>query len=119
MIYILHFDRPYQHARHYIGFTESDDVMDRVREHGTVNGSRLLQVVKAAGIGWTVSRILAGDRKRERQIKQNRGGRYCPLCQQERLAQRAGKPSSPAPGKSEHEETAPPAGPGWLRSDPQ
>ena len=27
IVYLLHFDRPYQHARHYTGWT-GDDVLD-------------------------------------------------------------------------------------------
>ena len=28
VIYMLHFDRPYKHARHYVGWT--DDLLDRL-----------------------------------------------------------------------------------------
>jgi hypothetical protein len=40
-----------------------------------------LQVVKAAGITWTLARTWPGDRNRERQLK-NQGGasRRCPAC---------------------------------------
>ena len=37
-IYLLHFDRPYRHARHYTGWTE--DLLDRLDRHaaGTAHG---------------------------------------------------------------------------------
>jgi predicted GIY-YIG superfamily endonuclease len=78
-VYLLHFDRPYEHAKHYIGWT--DDLEARLGLHAKGQGARLLAVVKAAGIGWQLARTWTGDRHRERQIK-NQGGasRCCPLC---------------------------------------
>ena len=76
VIYMLHFDRPYRHARHYVGWT--DDLLDR---HATGYGARLVAVIWAAGIGFTLVRICEGTRRTERAIK-NAGGavRYCPVC---------------------------------------
>jgi predicted GIY-YIG superfamily endonuclease len=79
-VYLLHFDRPYKHARHYCGW--ASDVDARLAEHAAGRGARLLQVVQAAGIGWSLARTWPGvTRVRERQIK-NQGGasRYCPAC---------------------------------------
>ncbi len=78
-IYLLHFSQPYQHARHYTGWTLN--LADRLAAHEQGNGSRLLAVAKAAGIGFTLARTAHGDRHKERAIK-NAGGqvRYCPLC---------------------------------------
>lgn len=78
-VYLLHFDKPYKHARHYIGW--ADDLGKRLKAHGTKEGARLLQVLRAEGIGWQLARTWPGDRYRERQIK-NMGGasRACPLC---------------------------------------
>jgi predicted GIY-YIG superfamily endonuclease len=78
-VYLLHFDRPYKHARHYIGW--ADDLDKRLAVHGTRHGARLLQVLRAEGIGWTLARTWPGDRYRERQIKTQGGAsRACPLC---------------------------------------
>ncbi len=33
VIYMLHFDRPYQHAQHYVGWT--DDLLDRLDQHAS------------------------------------------------------------------------------------
>jgi predicted GIY-YIG superfamily endonuclease len=79
MVYLLHFDRPYRHARHYCGWTTN--VPERLATHATGRGARLLEVVAADGIGWQLARIWIGNRHRERAIK-NQGGlsRSCPLC---------------------------------------
>jgi hypothetical protein len=79
VIYMLHFDRPYRHARHYVGWT--DDLLHRLSRHATGNGARLVEVIWAAGIGFTLVRICEGTRHTERAIK-NAGGavRYCPVC---------------------------------------
>jgi hypothetical protein len=78
-VYLLHFDRPYKHARHYIGW--ADDLGKRLAVHGTKHGARLLAVLRAEGIGWQLARTWPGDRNRERQIKTQGGAsRVCPLC---------------------------------------
>jgi predicted GIY-YIG superfamily endonuclease len=78
-VYLLHFDQPYRHARHYIGWTT--DLAARLAEHARGQGARLLAVVREAGITWRLARTWPGDRRRERQIK-NQGGaaRCCPCC---------------------------------------
>lgn len=82
MIYLLHFDTPYKHARHYIGYTNRDGYEARLAEHKSGHGARILQIVAAAGIGWTVARTWAdGTRKQERKLKNRHGAaRFCPLC---------------------------------------
>lgn len=78
-IYLLHFDQPYKHARHYTGWTS--DLDTRLADHKSGHGARLLAVLKTEGIGWKLARTWTGTRARERQIK-NQGGasRRCPLC---------------------------------------
>lgn len=78
-VYLLHFDRPYRHARHYTGWTA--DLAARLAEHSVGRGARLLQVVTDAGIGWTLARTWTGSKARERQLKRQGGAsRYCPCC---------------------------------------
>lgn len=79
LVYLLHFDRPYRHAKHYTGFTHDLDA--RITCHITGNGARLLQVVQTHGIGWQLARTWPGTRATERALK-NQGGasRRCPLC---------------------------------------
>jgi predicted GIY-YIG superfamily endonuclease len=67
-VYLLHFERPYRHARHYCGWTTN--LPDRLAEHGAGRGARLLAVISEAGIGWQLARTWTeATRARERQIK--------------------------------------------------
>jgi hypothetical protein len=84
VIYMLHFDRPYRHARHYVGWTE--DLFDRLDAHANGHGARLVAVIWHAGIGFTLIRICEGTRHRERAIK-HAGG-----------ATGTARPASPGPG---------------------
>lgn len=85
VIYLIHFDRPYVSANgkgragHYLGWTT--DLAARLEAHRHGKGARLMEVIKAAGIGWALARTWPGDRKRERELK-NMGGasRRCPHC---------------------------------------
>ena len=81
-VYLLHFERPYQHARHYTGWTTN--LESRLNAHACGRGARLLEVVTNAGITWTLARTWKGPRALERSIK-NRGGasRVCPICREE------------------------------------
>lgn len=77
-IYLLHFSRPYKHATHYLGWTLNLDA--RLAEHKKGRGARLLEVVAAEGITWTLARTWEGDRYRERAFKQRGKGKICPIC---------------------------------------
>jgi predicted GIY-YIG superfamily endonuclease len=78
-VYLLHFDRPYAHARHYTGWTS--DLTARLAEHANGHGARLPAVVRSAGIGWELARTWTGTRALERSLKRRHGAsRYCPLC---------------------------------------
>lgn len=78
-VYLLHFDRLYQHARHYTGW--ADDLLDRLERHARGHGSRLMNVISQAGIGFVLVRTCEGTRATERAIKNDGGAvRYCPLC---------------------------------------
>lgn len=82
-VYLLHFDRPYAHARHYLGWAGGgpDGLARRLAEHDAGRGARLLTVVQGAGIGWTLARTWTGTRARERQPKRQGGAsRCCPSC---------------------------------------
>jgi predicted GIY-YIG superfamily endonuclease len=84
VIYMLHFDRPYRHAKHYVGWAA--DLLDRLDQHVTGHGARLIAVIWQAGIGFTLIRICEGTRSRERAIK-NDGG-----------APRSARPAPPGRG---------------------
>jgi predicted GIY-YIG superfamily endonuclease len=78
-VYLLHFDRPYAHAAHYTGWTTN--LAARLAEHANGTGARLLAVVAASGIGWTLARTWTGTKAVERALKRQGGAsRRCPLC---------------------------------------
>jgi len=78
-IYLLHFDKPFRHATHYLGW--ADDLHDRLAKHGTSAGANLLWHVRRAGITWRCARTWTGDRFRERRLKSQGGkARMCPIC---------------------------------------
>ena len=79
VIYLLHFTRPYRHARHYTGWTP--DLAARLARHRQGHGARLIAVITAAGIDFQLARTTTGTRADERAIKKAGGARrYCPLC---------------------------------------
>ena len=78
-VYLLHFQKPYKHARHYLGFT--DDLEQRLAAHRAGNGARLVEVITQAGIEFKLARTWNGGRDLERRLKKWHGGnRLCPLC---------------------------------------
>jgi hypothetical protein len=80
-VYLLHFDRPYRHARHYLGWAAAGHLDSRIAAHRSGQGARLMAVITAAGIGFDLARTWPGGRPRERQIKRQGGAsRCCPLC---------------------------------------
>lgn len=79
MIYLLHFDRPLHHARHYLGYAQ--DVEARVKRHWKGHGSRLVRAVMEAGIWVRVVRTWEGDRNLERRLHNRKNTpQLCPEC---------------------------------------
>lgn len=80
VVYLLHFATPYAHARHYTGWTT--DLPTRLATHETGAGARLLAVIVAHGIGFSLARTWPdATRSRERALKRQGGAsRRCPLC---------------------------------------
>ena len=82
-LYLLHFERPFKHAKHYLGWAEDDEAMARrIQKHREGKGANLMKYVKLAGIDFVVARTWAvGSRRKERSIKKQGGlGRCCPIC---------------------------------------
>lgn len=80
-VYLLHFDRPYMHALHYLGWTRAGRLDERLAEHRAGQGARLMAVIKEAGIGFELARTWPGPRALERQLKRrHKIRRACPLC---------------------------------------
>lgn len=84
VLYILHFDRPYYHARHYLGST--GDLKKRVSHHmyGHGSGAALTDAIRRAGIGFVVADAWPGNQDREYQLKNHYKNtpRLCPICKE-------------------------------------
>jgi hypothetical protein len=84
-LYLLHFDRPLAHARHYLGWSASMvSLHKRVDHHyaGT-SGARLMSALFKAGISFTLARTWEdGTKADERRMKQRGHARMCPICRE-------------------------------------
>lgn len=79
-VYLLHFEPPYEHAAHYLGW--SNDVQRRTQHHlaGTGN-SPLVNAALAAGCRVVVARVWHGaTRTFESRLKKHGKSRVCPMC---------------------------------------
>ena len=94
MIYLIHFDRPLHHARHYLGYCADGTLEVRLIRHRAGRGARLLAVLRELNIGWRVVRVFDGDRHFERRLKATASTRLCPVCRtrpaQPRMPKRPG-----------------------------
>lgn len=83
VVYLIHFERPYKHARHYLGVTSN--LNRRLSQHRNGTGARLMEVISAAQINWEIVRTWNGGHELERKLKAwNNSCRLCPICKQER-----------------------------------
>jgi hypothetical protein len=82
VVYLVHFDSPLSHARHYVGFCEREDGLDsRFEYHAKGRGSRLLAALTKAGGKFTLVRLWRGTRNDERALKRRKNTpAYCPRC---------------------------------------
>jgi predicted GIY-YIG superfamily endonuclease len=96
LVYLVHFERPYHHARHYVGFT--DDVERRMEEHRAGAGARLLAALVRAGVAFTVVFTWPGaSRAFERKIHSyKKSWVLCPTCRGSTRYARAYAPRDPA-----------------------
>lgn len=78
-VYLIHFSRPYHHARHYIGFTSDYKVRFALHKQG--KAARLTQVVVDSGIKLRLVRVWIGGRTFERRLKNRKNAKLlCPIC---------------------------------------
>lgn len=83
MVYLIHFERAYRHARHYIGFVaDKRNLQRRIEHHRAGRGARLLKAVADSNIAFDVVRTWPdGDRTFERRLKNRKETpRLCPVC---------------------------------------
>ena len=83
IIYLLHFDQPYKHARHYMGWAMDQEHLEARLDRHRRGKSKvaLMRAVANARIGFRVARTWEGTLDRERQLKKwKMTPRLCPLC---------------------------------------
>lgn len=82
-VYVLHFNEPYAHARHYVGCTR--DIRGRLITHAQGRGANLIRVILDAGVGFRLGAMGCTNvrtlRKIERQVKDWKGpAAFCSIC---------------------------------------
>jgi hypothetical protein len=83
-VYVLHFDPPYRHAGHYVGWTEGD-VCERIAIHLQGRGSPLVRAAVEAGVDVQLAATYEGTRYLERRLKSwHNTGRFCAICRDRR-----------------------------------
>ncbi len=79
-MYLLHFDKPYHHAKHYLGIAKNG-IERRVAEHLAGQGANLTRILKLNGIGFVVAKTwLDVPKKSEMKLKGRGLSEYCPIC---------------------------------------
>lgn len=79
-VYLLHLDPPYEHAGHYLGWSENG-VLSRVQYHADGKGNPLIASHMANDGTLYLTRVWAKvDRNFERRLKSHGKARLCPLC---------------------------------------
>jgi hypothetical protein len=77
--YLLCLRPPYRQAEHYLG--SASGLAGRLRQHGTCDGARLLQVQREAGGTFVLTRTWPGGRDVEHHFKaQRQSPKLCPHC---------------------------------------
>lgn len=110
--FLLHFEQPYKHARHYFGLT-TEPLDKRLQAHAAGYGSRLMKAVGDAGIPWRLVRLWEPiDTDTERAIRRRHmSPRLCPIC-------RAATPARPTGMANLHPADRLAAGAGMTRLRP-
>ncbi len=98
LVYLLHFERPLSHARHYIGSTPEHCLSRRMAEHANGTGAKLTAAVARAKIPMTLARLwYSPDRRLERKLKAQRNAKtLCPICTKGEIGNPILTPSVPS-----------------------
>jgi predicted GIY-YIG superfamily endonuclease len=82
IVYLLHFDPPYKHARHYLGWTtDLEHFQKRLENHRKGYGAHLTVAARKAGVAMSVVIKSHGTFADEQRLKRLKGmTRYCPEC---------------------------------------
>ena len=89
IVYIIHFNEPYKHAKHYTGIT--NDFYLRMKAHLKGKGAKLPYIVLKSGIGmkffiWKNNLNFKEAKKEEKRIKKviKNTARICKYCKQKK-----------------------------------
>jgi predicted GIY-YIG superfamily endonuclease len=84
-VYVIHFDKPYKHAKHYTGIAKN--VEKRMKLHRSGNGSKLMAVLNRNNIGFKYNIIAEYDgyseaktHEKHLKTKVKKPQRHCPIC---------------------------------------
>lgn len=70
VIYLLHFEQPIGHCRHYIGRSTLGNIEARLARHSAGHAARLTSIAAAKGIGFVLGNLwITPDREAERTFK--------------------------------------------------
>jgi hypothetical protein len=83
MVYLLHFDRPFKHARHFVGATKSVTTIKALLQGSATNvQSPLVDAARADGVAFVVARTWLNGYARTNDLPNRHNlGVLCPVCQ--------------------------------------
>jgi len=82
MVYLLHFDRPFRHMRHYVGAAADLLALELlIANPGMHTRSSMLIAAKKAGVRFTIGRIWRGGAERADLVRSHQNHtRHCDIC---------------------------------------
>jgi hypothetical protein len=104
-VYLLHFSKPFGHAKHYVGVTKRG-IEERVKEHQSgTKGAHLCKLVRQAGIDLILARVwIQVPRYFELKLKNRGKASVCPICKAaKREAARHAAGAAEPSGDSHHQ----------------
>ena len=80
-VYLIHFDPPFKHAQHYLGWTgDEEGVEARMTRHALGRGAVLVRHALDAGCSGVVVKTWPGTIWTERRMKGRSLRPLCPIC---------------------------------------
>jgi hypothetical protein len=88
-VFLLHFEEPYHHARHYAGYAigtgRGSSYAKAIADCTAIGPHELVQAVQWSGIAIHVADVLVGEgRATQRRLRSSHNlSRHCPICVRE------------------------------------
>lgn len=82
MVYLIHFNKKFKHAQHYLGFCYDKNFKKRIKHHLNGNGACLLNALNKLKISYKVVKTWPEkDGNFERELKNYKNASIiCPVC---------------------------------------